>query len=335
MGRRSSVWSRALVPLSPVLICVLVGCGGSAQGGVEATQQAATALAVFETATSEESIRATRAARPTPTPQGLIASGWEGVTVGTLCLEVEQSFPGVEEELSLPLLETVQHVLRGLGLEVVAAGESCDAALTLTLAGQAMGADYDRFGYCYTGVKVEVDATLSSNEREHLTFETFGQESPPLITAECPLTPDEAPYAEVWSAPLLDCVGHLWGRPTVLVQALGVVDVPEIRAEAREQLPGVGAEAVPLLVEALADEDWWMRSQSAEVLGEIGPQRRRQSPRSYSRFRMSTLRCAVPPPVRWARSVVQRQGRLSQSCWECWRTRARWWERRPEKRCVA
>jgi len=62
--------------------------------------------------------------------------------IQTLCLEVEQSYPQIEEEFAEPIAEAVRHTLAGLGLQVVAVGTPCDATLTFTLTGTALGASY-------------------------------------------------------------------------------------------------------------------------------------------------------------------------------------------------
>ena len=69
----------------------------------------------------------------TPTPLPVQAPGWEEGTVHTLCLKIEQSYPEIEREFSQPIADTAQRILARVGLQVVAQGSACDAALTIAL----------------------------------------------------------------------------------------------------------------------------------------------------------------------------------------------------------
>jgi hypothetical protein len=174
---------------------------------------------------------------PTPTPLPLQAPGWAGVTLRTLCLEVEQSYPGLDKEPK-PIVEATQRILGGLGLQVVIEPEPCDAAMTLTLTGEALGDDYVT-GYCYSGAEVSGQLLLEASGYEPLTLSVSGRQHPPIIITGCP-TAVQAPFEDAWPEALLGGLVKLWGYQ-VLIQAVG-------------------------------DEEVWMREAAAEALGEVGPE---------------------------------------------------------------
>ena len=94
------------------------------------------------TRTSTPTPTATPLPTPTPTPLPLQAPDWEGITLHTLCLEVEQSYPEIENKTPERIADAAQRVLSGLGLLVVAPGTPCDATLTVALTGEPLGAEY-------------------------------------------------------------------------------------------------------------------------------------------------------------------------------------------------
>lgn len=78
---------------------------------------------------------ATQTPIPRPTPPPLQAAGWEGVTVHTICVEVEQSYPEIEAEFSEPIAEEARIILARVGLETAAGEGVCEATLAITLTG--------------------------------------------------------------------------------------------------------------------------------------------------------------------------------------------------------
>jgi hypothetical protein len=208
---------------------------------------------------------------PTPAPLPLQAPGWEDVTVRTLCLVVEQSYPGIEGKSPEPVAEAVQGILARLGVSGVSEGESCDATLTVALTGKARGADYIGAGHCYSGAEVSGEMVLTASERAPLTLPIDGKYPPPVMIASCPDEPTNAPFEKAWMEALLEGLTHLWG-PQVLIRSLG-----DERAWAREivveELGEIGPEegVVSALIQALEDRDGDVREAAAAALGEIGP----------------------------------------------------------------
>jgi len=232
---------------------------------------------------------------PTPTPFPLQAPGWEEITVHTLCLKVEQSYPGIEGKEPEPIAEATQRILGRVGLQVVteAEGASCDATLTLTLTGRALGDKYTT-GYCYSGAEVSGLMVLDVAGREPLTLPIAGRRNPPFVIRGCPQELS-APFGDAWSEALLGCLAHLWG-PRVLVQALGD-EAACVREAAAEALGEVGPEegTVPALAQALEDEDEDVREAAAKALEAIGPEAVEAVPALIQALKdgSSLVRCAA------------------------------------------
>lgn len=213
---------------------------------------------------------------PTPTPT---VSPVQDVQV--LCLVVEESYPQIEGEFSEGIAEAVERILSELGLQVMAEGEPCDATLTVTLTGEALGASYKHFGSfdtsrCYTGAKVYGEMTLTSPGTAPLTVAARARK--PTISGtiyECP-GKAQAPFYSVWPEAVLDGLADLWG-PQVVFQALGDEDA-DVRQGATSALGKIGPEVVPALIRALGDEDELLRWGAAVALEEIGLKAREAIP---------------------------------------------------------
>jgi 3-methyladenine DNA glycosylase AlkC len=207
----------------------------------------------------------------TPPPLSVQAPGWEEVTVHTLCLEVEQSYPEIEGKEPEPIAETAQRILARIGVQVVAEGASCDATLTVTLSGRALGANYLGAGYCYSGAEVEGRMDLIVPGREPFTQPISADYAPQYSISDCPRAAG-APFLRVWPEALVDGLGHLWG-PHSLIQALEDEEL-EVRRSAALALGEMGpaaVDAVPALIRALEDENVFVRRDAADALGDIGP----------------------------------------------------------------
>jgi len=220
--------------------------------------------------------------RATPSlPANLVAEGWQDVQIRTLCLDVRQSYLEIDPDFSLPLEPSLRRVLSGLGLRVVASGETCDGALRLSLQGEALAEDYvcilgNACGHCFTGARISGELTLTSSDRTPWvhTFNT-GIE-PPSSISDCPKVPEDAPLDVLWPGTVLAGLLDLWGTP-VLKVALDDRD-----EGMREALVGLlraqGKEGVPLLVKALQDRSAQVRLRAANALGSLGAQAREAVP---------------------------------------------------------
>ena len=248
---------------------------------------------------------------PTPTPLPLQASGWEGVTVQTICLEVEQSFPEMPPELkdvaTPKISETTQRILGELGLQFV--DVSCDATMVITMTGQAIAEEYYGIGRCYEGAKVNGEILLTGSGRTPLTVSINLSHPPPsMISSEhCNKAPFDAPFSLIWPQALLNGLTQLWGPQvpiaamwdeewivsTAALNLLGSIEPVEgiapaliqilesdelymVRANAARALGGMGAEegVIPALIHVLEDEyeDDSVRGGAAVALMQIGPE---------------------------------------------------------------
>jgi hypothetical protein len=198
------------------------------------------------------------------------ASGWEGITVDTLCLEVEQSYPGIEAKSPEPIAEAAQGILAGLGIQITDERTSCDATLTLALTGEARAGEYIGSGECHSGAQVTGEMILAAPGRVPLTVSVRGFYPPPFRIVGCP-GPIDAPFDHAWMEALLVGLAHLWG-PQVLFHALED-ETFWVREIATEALGEIGPEegVVPALIHALEDSSGDVAEAAAEALGEIGP----------------------------------------------------------------
>lgn len=198
---------------------------------------------------------------------------------------MEQYYPEIEEEFSLPIAYYVEYILTGLGFQVVGEGASCDATLTITLTGKALGRSYAVIGktgsyeYCYTGAQVNGQMTLTLRGRAPLALPIIGRKDPdPFLTFSCP-GKNGAPFRSVWQDALLDGLAQLW-PPQVFILALGDEDkyVRQVAAGALGAMGPEAVEAVPALIQALGDEDIFVRDGAAGALGAIGPEAKEAVP---------------------------------------------------------
>ncbi|MEW6567649.1 MAG: HEAT repeat domain-containing protein [Chloroflexota bacterium] len=204
---------------------------------------------------------------PALTPLAFQVPGWEDVALSMLCLKVEQSYPqGRSPE---PIAEAIGRALARSGVLVVGEGEGCDAALSVTLEGQALSAYYIPGGTCYSGAEVEGEMLIEASGHEPLTLPVSARHEPPDTIWGCEEDPSQAPFGSLWQDPLLDGLARLWG-PRVLVAALGD-ERTGVHLGAVDRLGQMGPEVLPLLVEALKDEYWRVRAGAASAIASIGP----------------------------------------------------------------
>ena len=239
-----------------------------------------------EVATTTPSPAATGTATPDATPSPEATPTHEATptlsplqNVQTLCLEVQQSYPEIEEEVFKPIAETVRHILAGLGLQVVAEGTACDATLTFAVTGKALGETYTGAGrpLCYTGAEVNGQMTLTVPGRAPLTL-PISERKPPRsgVISVCPDEAD-APFDSVWPKAVLDGLASLWPPPQVILQALEHEE-PSVRNAAalalkRGEIGLEGArEVISALTQALEDEDSSVREVAVRAMRNIGPE---------------------------------------------------------------
>jgi HEAT repeat protein len=200
----------------------------------------------------------------------------EGVT--TIQLVVQQSYPQLEEDFSLPIADICQRTLERVGFEVVdETATQYDATLFVTVTGQALSASYLPGGTMYTGAELEGNLSLSVPRAEPYERPLSAQVSPPASVSYSagakPTEPRQAPFGEVeWQQPFFLALHELWGLQPV-IRALEDEN-PQVRMAAASALGEIGPETgvVSALIRALGDNDTRAGERAAAVLAQIsGP----------------------------------------------------------------
>ena len=206
-------------------------------------------------------------------PANVVADGWQGARLQTLCLEVRQSFPEIAPGFTLPVEPALRRLLPRLGIRVAASGEECDGALSVKLQGQALAADYvcilgKACGHCFTGARVGGELTLTRPDRTPWVRTVEAGIAPPSSISDCPKVAKEAPLDSVWPRAVLDGLVELWGTPA-LAAAIGDQETT-VRKGAVRLLATQGKEGIPILVLALRDKSADVRARAADALGSQG-----------------------------------------------------------------
>ncbi len=295
---------------------LLVGCSSYWAMSPTLAGPIETNAANIKTATSWAQTReATRSVMSTPGPTTSPApptmeqqpaspqdSGRAGPPIETLCLEINQSFPEIAEEFSLPVRDTAEAILTAMGLTVVEVGEGCDATLRLSLTGEALWAQWESTPKCYNGAKVTGQAVLTVNGEEPVGRGISGKEPIPIINYHCTEEPADAPWERAWAGALLDGLVAFWG-PSALTTTLDLslssnlieaVTDTAVKLEtsqalafleqmlehensrywepAVEALEKLGPEAIPLLRQTINHQDPVVGAKAAMALGDLGPE---------------------------------------------------------------
>lgn len=149
----------------------------------------------------------------TPTPPRLqLPNKYEGLTVKTVCLETDLSFPKGKADKTL--IEFFKHMLGGLGLQVTSQAP-CDATLKIHIDGEALCPSYSGAGSCCNAARVSGEMTFVAGGRESVTFPLRGEGQAPtvMMSNACIKDRADAPFDGVWSRPVMRGLGQLWGVP--------------------------------------------------------------------------------------------------------------------------
>jgi len=197
-----------------------------------------------------------QAPSPPPTPHPVQASGLEGGAVRAICLEVDQSYPGIEGKTPEPIAESVEAILAQMGMRVVSTGQTCDATLTLDLTLEALGGTYSGDLRCYNGSSVIGEMVFSMQGQPSLIVQVSGQRPAPkaILKGDCrsALTTE---FNRSWVKAVLDAMAELWG-PAVFPSAIAGLESGYVRKTAVAVVEGMGPqamEAVPALIDILED----------------------------------------------------------------------------------
>jgi HEAT repeat protein len=219
---------------------------------------------------------------PTPTIVPVVEPSWRGVVLKSICLQVEQTYPQLEESYSQPIEDTVRDILLGMGILVKSSEGECEADLSITLRGEVIEATYtvavgENVGekiQCYSGASMQGELRLTSSEYGTVLKEILRVYSPNFVShcAEEPTSNVE--FSRVWPFPIVYHLNQIWG-PQVPLQAIRIGNL-HVREAAAEVLSSteLGADkenAIPILVESLKDGSAIIREYVAITLGGIGP----------------------------------------------------------------
>ena len=194
-------------------------------------------------------------------------------TISSVCIQVEQSYPGVIGR-NEPIAKELQGILERIGVKTTLGdGNDCQAVLQVMLQVTPVKSDYaGSRGGCYTGAEAAGQATFSSTGQKTLTLKLSEVIYGSQVITECPSTPKDAPLKAAWTGAILPMLSEWWGSPA-LVSALKTEDFTLQWAAANQlqQLGPAASDAIPVLVEMLSDALPRNRKAAAEALGKIGP----------------------------------------------------------------
>lgn len=209
---------------------------------------------------------------PVPPP-----SGSTSASPTRLCIRDEIEYVEMEA-LDLPIVSTTERILGNLGFEVVDAGE-CSTTLTLDIELRAFEGTYssedgEQEYTCYPVASILGKSILALPTHEGYEGTIANDEQtylPATITlAECPQTPEQAPFSPIWRSALLNGLHGIWGKP-IYLKALEDEDALLREAAAEKMLRPSGAiSAVPALTLALLHDIPPVRAAAARALGEHG-----------------------------------------------------------------
>src|SRR3990172_813181 len=122
---------------------------------------------------------------PTPTPMPVRASGWENAVVRTVCLKVDQQYPGLQGVTPEPIAEAVQRLLAASGIAVTGGEGACDAELAISLRFEALSRIYTGGKRCYSGASAGGVLALTADERAVLEVPVTFTRGAPFVIYGC------------------------------------------------------------------------------------------------------------------------------------------------------
>ena len=147
-------------------------------------------------------------------PDGVPVQAWQNQTIKTLCLEVNESYEWIDEELTL--LEDDIHWLLLDRYYLAIVEDGCDAVLTVDAFGAPLSARYFPAGQRYTGADVRGRMSLAAAGFPKLTDPFHGRIEPPEKYSEYEhqqlyYTPQEAPFRKAARREILPILTDWFG----------------------------------------------------------------------------------------------------------------------------
>jgi HEAT repeat protein len=225
---------------------------------------------------------ATPTSTPTPTIVPVAEPSWKGAVLKSICLQVEQSYPQLEESYSQPIEDTVREILLGMGILVKSGEGECEADLSIMLKGEvieesytvAIGENVGEKIQCYSGASMQGELRLTTSEYGTVLYDISMAYSPNFVSYCAEEPSSNVEFSRVWPFPIVYRLTQIWG-PQVPLQAIRIenLHVKEAAAEvlSRTELGADKENAIPILVEALKSGSSTIREYVAITLGGIGP----------------------------------------------------------------
>jgi hypothetical protein len=198
-------------------------------------------------------------------------------SVTDLCVVVDQSYPGTPAGFSQPIGEEARVILERIGVKTdLGEGEDCQATLSIKLSIEPIAVPVSGAGDCYLSGNTDTEgqATLSAPGERTLRKwlnAPFQKPKGVRIVSSCPKKPEDAPLESTWAKSLESIFSEWWGAPGL--QSMLKSELVSIRREGATGLGKMGAEAaaaVPDLIAALDDDDFWVSEYAIDALGAIG-----------------------------------------------------------------
>jgi len=223
--------------------------------------------------------------------------------VHTLCLKVDQQYPGLQGVTPEPIAEVVQRLLAASGIAVTGGEGARDAELAISLRFEALSRTYTGDKVCYSGASAGGVLALTADERAALEIPVTFTRGAPFVIYGCAELASDAPFHLAWQRAVIGGLMVVWGQAVAanalqdedhLIAGAAAQELGELGRDARESMPALiralgdpndyvrqevakalgqmGADAVPTLILALKDESAGVRQAAMEALGNIGPE---------------------------------------------------------------
>jgi len=186
------------------------------------TTQPSSSVAPTATATTATS-KPTATSEPPP-PVLVVLPGYEAAVVRTVCVEVNDSYPGIEGGDKPSLGDEVTGALEAMGLVVADIGQGCDATLTFDLEGRALSEQYSSDTGAvtyYTGAAYDGTAEFAVASFEPVRNEVSGRLDPPFMISDSRPDQTDAPFEAAFVEPMLTTLSQVWG-PVVVIETIEV-----------------------------------------------------------------------------------------------------------------
>ena len=192
-------------------------------------------------------------------------------------LIVEQSYPKMGEEFSLPFTDECKQILESAGFKVVdEKATQYDYTLLVEIMGEALGTNYLTGGFLYTGARIDGSFSLSGPNTDITRLVHEEKPCPKFYIyssrTSLPEKPSDAPFKFLhWEKHLFLLLYDIWGIEPIL-EAVDEkeIDVRESAAEALGEIGPDAKDAIPTLIDLLQDREVYVRKSAANALGEIG-----------------------------------------------------------------